>query len=122
MTRRATVAAVFVCALFLISASVGLAQSTWVDELTNSLSFYKTNYPTSNWQPYEQKLIRVKDAVGKGDQQAVRMEMNKFFRMLQRRENGISDVAADELYNFALMVTPIQEYGISVPQPPTGVQ
>jgi hypothetical protein len=41
--------------------------------------------------------------------------MNKFFRMLQSRAHGINDVAADELYNFAVMVTPIQEYGISVP-------
>jgi hypothetical protein len=27
-------------------------------------------------------------------------------------------VAADELFNFALMVTPIQEYGIAVPPIP----
>ena len=29
--------------------------------------------------------------------------------------NPISDVAVDELYNFSLMVTSIQEYGIAVP-------
>jgi hypothetical protein len=35
--------------------------------------------------------------------------------MLRARDHGINDVAADELFNYALMVTPIQEYGISVP-------
>ena len=34
---------------------------------------------------------------------------------LRQRDHGINEVAADELYNFSLMVTPIQEYGISVP-------
>jgi hypothetical protein len=41
--------------------------------------------------------------------------MNRFFRMLQGRAHGINDVAADELFNFSVMVTPVQEYGISVP-------
>jgi hypothetical protein len=35
--------------------------------------------------------------------------------MLHRRDNGISEVAADELLNFSLMVAPIQEYGVAVP-------
>ena len=41
--------------------------------------------------------------------------MGKWFKMLRARDYGINDVAADELFNYALMVTPIQEYGISVP-------
>jgi hypothetical protein len=51
----------------------------------------------------------------------VKREMGKWFRMLRYRDNGISDVAADELYNFSLMVTPIQEYGIAVPAGPVGL-
>ena len=35
--------------------------------------------------------------------------------MLRQRDYGINEIAADELFNFALMVTPVQEYGISVP-------
>ena len=35
--------------------------------------------------------------------------------------DGISDVAVDELYNFSLMVTSIQEYGIAVPAGPVGL-
>jgi hypothetical protein len=95
--------------------SIGHAQTTWVEEIGKSLNFYMVNYPTSNWEPYSLKLEAVKEAVNGGDQRAVKMQMGKWFKMLRMREYGINDVAADELFNFALMVTPIQEYGISVP-------
>jgi hypothetical protein len=106
--------------LGLIAAGTAAANGIWVDELTNSLSFYKANYPTSNWDPYIQKLTLVKDAVGRDDQRTVKVEMSKWFKMLRNRDHGISDVAADELYNFAVMVTPLQEYGISIPSPGSG--
>lgn len=108
------------CALVLFAGGLALAQASWVDELTNSVVFYKTNYPSSNWDPYLGELMLVKDALGRGDQRTVRTEMGKWFKMLRNRDHGIHDVAADELFNFALMVTPIQEYGISVPPPPAG--
>lgn len=108
------------CAVLLCSASLALAQANWVDEIANSVSFYKSNYPTSNWQPYQEKLTLVKDALARGDQRTVRSEMGKWFKMLRNREHGINDIAADELLNFALMVAPVQEYGISVPPPPGG--
>ena len=97
------------------------AQTTWVDEISNSLTFSTANYPSSNWEPYHQKLGMVREAVSRGDNQAVKREMGNWFRMLRYRDNGISDVAADELYNFSLMVTPIQEYGIAVPAGPVGL-
>lgn len=104
-------------------AMVGVAwgQATWVDEINNSLSFSTTTYPNSNWEPYHHKLRIVREAVGRGDQQTVKKEMGKWFKMLRQRDHGISDVAADELYNFSLMVTPIQEYGIAVPAGPAGL-
>ena len=109
-----TIVAVF-CALALFAGGVALAQTNWVDELTNSVSFYKTNYPTSNWDPYLSELSLVKEALIRGDQKVVRTEMGNWFKMLRNRDHGIHDVAADELFNFALMVTPIQEFNISVP-------
>jgi hypothetical protein len=63
----------------------------------------------------------VREAVNRGDNQSVKKEMGKWFKMLRSRDHGISDVAADELYNFSLMVTPIQEYGIAVPAGPVGL-
>lgn len=106
--------------VFAVCLTVGLTElraqaQTWVDEISNSLNFYTTNYPGSNWQPYHDKLNLVRDAVDRGDQRIVKTEMTKWFKMLRHRDHGISDVAADELYNFGLMVAPIQEYGISVP-------
>lgn len=108
------------CALALFVGGVALAQTNWVDELTNSVNFYKTNYPTSNWDPYLSELTLVKEALVRGDQRIVRTEMGKWFKMLRNRDYGIHDVAADELFNFAMMVTPIQEYNISVPAPAGG--
>jgi hypothetical protein len=113
-TMLVTIIGVF-CALTLFAGGVALAQTNWVDELTNSVSFYKTNYPTSNWDPYLSELILVKEALIRGDQRVVRTEMGKWFKMLRNRDHGIHDVAADELFNFGLMVTPIQEFNISVP-------
>ncbi len=108
------------CALVLLAGGLAVAQANWIDELTNSVVFYKTNYPTSNWEPYLGELTLVREALNRGDQRTVRTEMGKWFKMLRNRDHGIHDVAADELFNFALMVTPIQEYGISVPAPPAG--
>lgn len=122
MKRISIVPSLFVvllaaCAGALLAFGVAQAQSNWADEILNSLSFYKTNYPASNWEPYKDKLIMVREALGKGDKRVVKTEMSNFFSMLRKRAHGIHDVGADELLNFAAMVTPIQEYGISVPPP-----
>lgn len=111
------------CVVAVMSMGSSLAQvgqGNWVDEISNSLTFYKSNYPSSNWDPLEKRLAAAREAVGRADQRAVRTEMNKFFKMLTTRADGINEIAADELFNFALMVTPVQEYGISVPAVPTG--
>ena len=108
-------------ALCLAVVGVAWAQTNWVDEIDTSLAFSTANYPNSNWEPYHQKLRIVREAVSSGDNRTVKTEMGKWFRMLRYRDNGISDVAADELYNFSLMVTPIQEYGIAVPAGPVGL-
>ena len=106
------------CIGVVLSAGTGYAQQSWVDEITNSLNFYKASYPGSNWEPYSQRLQTVKEAVDRADTRTVKAEMGKWFKMLRTRDQGIHDVAADELFNFALMVTPIQEYGITVPPVP----
>jgi hypothetical protein len=105
------------CALAVFGGGIALAQTNWVDDLSNSVIFYKTNYPNSNWDPYFSELTLVKEALARGDQRVVRTKMGKWFKMLRNRDHGINDVAADELYNFGLMVTPIQEFNISIPAP-----
>ena len=90
------------------------AQAIWVDEIKNSLEVYKANYPSSNFSPYQTKLNLVGDALSRGDRRAVKVEMSAFLKMLATRAHGINEGAADELSNFAQMVTPIQEYGILI--------
>jgi hypothetical protein len=93
-----------------------LGQSSWVEEIGNSITMYQSLYPSSNFKPYEDQLTRVKDALHQNDKKAVTTEMGKWFKMLQNRAHGIDDLAASELMNFAVMVTPVQEYNISVPR------
>ncbi len=96
------------------TANAAPIQAAWVDEIRSSLGIYTKNYPASNFDPYLKKLNLAGEALGRGDRRMVKMEMGSFFKMLATRANGISDIAADELANFAQMVAPIQEYGISV--------
>lgn len=111
-----------VVVLGLSTTGIAGAEGAWTDEIANSLAFYKGSYPNFNWDPYQQKLTVVREAIARGDQRTVQAEMGKWFKMLRNRDHGINDVAADELFNFTVMVTPIQEYGISVPPPPGGGQ
>ena len=109
--------------LMLVAGLIGLlcaggmawAKTTWIDDIANSVSFYKTNYPNSNWESYSHELRVLRHAIERGDQQAVKVEMNKWLQMLHHREHGIHEVAADELLIFSLMVAPVEEYGIAVP-------
>ena len=98
---------------------VGVApmQATWVDDIMNALgSYFKANYPTSDFTSYLKKLTLVRDAVDRGDRRTVAVEMGAFFTMLSNRSYGISKGAADEVANFARTVMPVQEYGIFFPR------
>ncbi|MGH7206179.1 MAG: hypothetical protein ACREI2_08220 [Nitrospiraceae bacterium] len=108
MSDRLLIVLVAACAMFLWTVGITLAAGTWVDEITNSLTFYKASYPASNFDPYFEKLARVREGLGREDQQIVKVEMDQFLKMLLTRAHGINDVAADELYNFALSVRPTE--------------
>lgn len=88
----------------------------WAEQLSNAIGIYKANYPASNFDPYIKKLAQVQDALTRGDRQAVKTEMIAYFKMLDTRASGISEVASVELVNFSKMVVPLQEYGIAVPR------
>ena len=91
-------------------------QGAWVQEITSSVNMYQSTYPTSNFTPYLEKLTVVRDAVRNGDRPMVKGQMTAFFTILAKRSHGINEGAAEELFNFSCMVTPIQEYGIGVPR------
>jgi hypothetical protein len=115
-----TIVAVF-CALTVFAGGVALAQSTnWMDELSSSVNFYKSRYPTTNdvpanWEPYLSELSLMKKASIRGNPEAVRVGMDKWFKMLKSRDGGINPKAADELFRIAVLTTPFDEYKISVP-------
>jgi len=109
------------CALALFAGGVALAETTnWMDELTSSVNFYKSRYPTTNnepanWEPYLSEMSLMKKAAIRGDVETVRVGMAKWFTMLKNREYGINPKAADELFRIAVLATPFVEYHISVP-------
>lgn len=94
------------CALVLICGGVALAAENWVDEVRNMVTFEKASYPGSDFDPYLQKLDRIQAGMDRDDQRIVRMETDRFLKMLADRKHGINDVAADEIYNFVLSVRP----------------
>jgi hypothetical protein len=114
-----TMVAVF-CAVALFAGGVALAQTNWIDELTGSVNFYKSRYPTTNnepanWEPYLSELNLMKKLAIRGDRETVRVKMVNWFNMLKDREHGINPKAADELFRLAVLATPLQDYNISVP-------
>lgn len=94
------------CALVLMCSGVVLASETWVDEVRNMVMFEKANNPGSDFDPYIQKLERIRIGLDREDQHIVTMETDRFLKMLVDRKHGINDVAADEIYNFVLSVRP----------------
>lgn len=93
----------------LLTSSVLAAGGSWVDEIWNMVVFEKASYPGSNFDPYLEKLGRIRNDVIAEDHLSVKTETNQFLKMLADRAYGIHDVAADEIYNFALQVRPTEE-------------
>jgi hypothetical protein len=118
MNRPLAIALTVVLAVCLWIGVSALAAGNWADEIVTAATFYKSSYPTGNWDPYFEKLTRVEEGIGRGDEQIVKVEMDQFLKMLLGRSHGINDVAADELYNFALGVKPPEESTSAVPFDP----
>ena len=106
MNRTLAIALTVVLVVCLWTGGSVLAAGTWADEIVTAATFYKSGYPTGNWDPYFEKLTRVQEGIDRGDEQIVKVEMDQFLKMLLERSHGINDMAADELYNFALGVKP----------------
>jgi hypothetical protein len=96
-------------ALLIATSSVLAAGGSWVDEVWNMVVFEKASYPGSNFDPYLEKLGRIRNDIIMQDHLSVKTETNQFLKMLADRAHGIHDVAADEIYNFALQVRPTEE-------------
>lgn len=95
--------------LLLATSSVFAVGGSWVDEIWNIVVFEQVSYPGSNFDPYLEKLGRIRNDLVAEDHLSVKTETNQFLKMLADRAYGIHDVAADEIYNFALQVRPTEE-------------
>lgn len=115
MNRIMAIALTVALAVCLWTGSSALAAGTWADEIVTAATFYKLTYPTGNWDPYFKQLTKVQDGIGRGDEQMVKSEMDRFLKMLVGRAYGIHDVAAEELYNFAVGVKPPEPSTLAVP-------
>src|SRR5437879_12888892 len=110
LLMRLLVVMLVTCAMGFLTSGVALAsECTWCDQMANSLTFYKATYPTSNFDPYLQKVDILREAVGRGDQTAVRDEIQELLTMRRSRAHGINVVAEDELLNHWQMIKPMEQ-------------
>lgn len=90
-----------------------VAQETWADEVLNALTFYKSSYPASNFDPYVEAVGTIRDGLRRGEQPLVHAQTERLLRMLRTRAHGIDDVAADELANLVISVRPFAPPAVS---------
>lgn len=100
-----------VCAILLLLTGPALAEETWVDEVWNMVVFEKASYPGSNFDPYFEQLAAIRNGLAGGDEGRVKKDTDRFFKMLADRAYDIHDVAADEIYNFAMGAKPAADTG-----------
>lgn len=101
--------AVIVVALaFLLMPTVVRADSPmWINDIAAAVTFYEGANPEANFDPYVGQMQVVRALYTQGNQHAVHMAMNGLMGMLEAREGGIPAKAADELYNYCNLVTPV---------------
>lgn len=114
--NKVLVALAAACTVCLLTLGIALASECgWCNEMANSLAFYKATYPTSNFDPYVEKIGIVRDAMSRGDENTAKAEIGKLFQMLRTRAHGINDVAADELSSYWHLVLPIEDLKVTTP-------
>ncbi len=85
------------------------AADTWADELQQATTFYSTQYPSGNWDPYLRGLAKIQQGIREGrDDAAVKADMNHVLQMLHDHAYGINDDAAADLYALALNLKPTE--------------
>ncbi len=111
-------ALVAACALSLLVGTPALSLDTWwSDEIIRVLSTHQAEVPVENIGPYLRKMHEVRRALIRNDDRTVKVELNSMFHMLAMRSHGVSDTTARELFNLLVILTPLKEYGIIVPDP-----
>ena len=108
--HRWSLAFVFFLGICCLPTGNGLAEKLWLDELSDSLIFYKAQYPEGDWTPYVRQLTLVKEGVDRGNQTLITSAMDEFLMMLRLEAHGINGIAAHALYWIALGLQPHDPY------------
>ena len=104
-------------ALTMLTVGTAGADQTWIDQFSNTLSFYQQHDPQPDWQPYLDKVAAMRAGIVRHDQAAVQTAENDLLRMLSRHAYGINKDAADDLYQMMVSrdIEPLHTVPLSVP-------
>ncbi len=103
-------------ALLLIPRTIHVPPETdtWVDLLKLFVLKEKAiEQPGSTFEPYLGQLALVQHLVRSGDRLGAYTAMNRFMDMLEAREGGISDEAAEAIWDYCYQVTPAHYHDVS---------
>jgi hypothetical protein len=101
---------VFFLGMCCMPAPVASGEKLWLDELNDSLIFYKAQFPEGDWSPYMRQLTLIKEGIDRGNQTLIRSAMEDLLTMLRTEAYGISGVAAHALYWIALGLQPTEPF------------
>ncbi|HXF91614.1 MAG TPA: hypothetical protein VNK46_02565 [Nitrospiraceae bacterium] len=103
-------------ALLLIPRSIHVTHESdaWVDLLRAFVLKEKAaEQPAGAFEPYLGQLALVHHLVRSGDRLGAYTAMNRFMDMLEAREGGLSDEAAEAIWEYCYQVTPAHYHDVS---------
>lgn len=112
-------ASVFLLATVIIMPGVvrlaGAGEQDWLDAMVQAVLIEQTKdgIEVGRFSPYVAQLAMVRTHLLNGEGEGVYRTMNRFMEMLQAREAGISQEAADRLFDYCYVVTPARYHDVS---------
>jgi hypothetical protein len=93
----------------------GAGEQAWLDAMVQAVltEQAKEEGAGDRFTPYVAQLAMVRTHLLNGEGEAVYQTMNRFMEMLLSREAGISQEAADRLFDYCYVVTPARYHDIS---------
>lgn len=90
-------------------------EQAWLDAMVQAVltEQAKEEGAGDRFTPYVAQLAMVRTHLLHGEGEAVYQTMNRFMEMLQSREAGISQEAADRLFDYCYVVTPARYHDVS---------
>lgn len=108
--------------LLLTPKTAGVTDEVWINQLTGFVLLQKSivragtsygNEPVGIFDPYFGQLVLVQNIFRSGDQHGTYLAMNRLMDMLEAREGGIPDEAADAIWDYCYRVTPAAYHDVS---------